>query len=304
MTWRNRRRSREVHLSESKKTLLEAISTFQAAQCYFSVALDIAAFYTDPFSLDPLNAFGLLPVSVNGFMPEIMTLMILNHHERRHWYPLLLTWTSYILNSVNFWAVRGYLSIINSDTVGMKRPAFESLGGIASCGGTTGLTLCLQFQQESPPTFLIRKYGEAALLGVKLAPAVWAWCTFCLLLLTYFQLQKSEVGIKVKRPSWRRIRGRCWAFSKDSVMKCCAVQSSTTPPNLYSLPVWYTRRLCLCNSSIWDWWTFRLGPSVRLWLSLCGFLQLWITFTASSALNLRRCTLHGSLTTRLIYASH
>jgi hypothetical protein len=200
VTWRNRRRSREAHLSESKKTLLEAISSFQAAQCYFSIPLAIAAFYTDPFTLDPLNAFGLLPVSVNGFMPEIMTLMILNYHEIRHWYPLLLTWTSHILNSVNFWAVRGYLSTINSDTVAMKRPAFESLGGITSCGGSTGLALCLQFQQESPPTFLIHKYGEAALLGVKLAPAVWAWCTFCLLLLTYLQLQKSEVGIKFKAP--------------------------------------------------------------------------------------------------------
>lgn len=200
VTWEKRRRSQEVDLSEAKKTLLEAISSFQAAQCYFSIPLAIAAYYTDPFTLDPLNAFGLLPVSVNGFMPEIMTLMILNYHERRHWYPLFLTWTSYILNSVNFWAVRGYLSTINSDTVAMKRPAFESLGGISSCGGTTGLALCLQFQQESPPAFLIRKYGKAALLGVKLAPAVWAWCTFCLLLLTYFQLQKSEFGIKVKAP--------------------------------------------------------------------------------------------------------
>jgi hypothetical protein len=177
--------------------LLDAISSFQAAQCYFSIPLAIAAFYTDPFTLDPPNAFGLLPVSVNGFMPEIMTLMVLYQHETRHSYPLLLTWTSYILNSINFWAVRSYLSTINSDIVTMKRPAFESLGGIESCGGTTGLALCLQFQNESPPTFLIRKYGKAALLGVKLAPAVLAWSTVCLLVLTYIRVRTSEVGKKI-----------------------------------------------------------------------------------------------------------
>lgn len=178
-------------------TLLEAVSSFQAAQCYFSIPLAVAAFYTDPFTLDPLNAFGLLPVSVNGFMPEIMTLMVLYYHEKHHWYSLLLTWTSYILNSVNFWAVRGYLSLINSNTVTIKRLAFESLGGIDSCGGTTGLALCFQFQSESPPKFLIRKYGNAALLGIKLAPAVWAWCTVCLLILTYIRVRKSELGKKM-----------------------------------------------------------------------------------------------------------
>lgn len=136
-----------------------------------------------------------------------MTLMIMNYHDVRHWYPFLLTWTTYILNSITFWAVRGYLSVIPSKTVALKRTAFESLGGIESCGGTTGLALCLQFQDESPPTFLIQKYGSAALLGVSLAPAVWAWCTLCLLLLTYFQLQTSMLGKRIIVPFSARIQG-------------------------------------------------------------------------------------------------
>ena len=85
VTWKNRRQSRDAGLHESRKVFLEAVSSFQAAQCYFSIPLAVAALFTDPFTLDPLNAFGLLPVSTNGFLPEILTLMIMNYHGVRHW---------------------------------------------------------------------------------------------------------------------------------------------------------------------------------------------------------------------------
>ena len=200
VTRQNRRQSRQSGLHESRTVFLEAVSGFQAAQCYFSIPLAVAAFFSDPFTLDPLNAFGLLPVSTNGFLPEIWTLMILSYYEVRHWYPFILTYISYILNSVTFWAVIYYLSGIKESTTALKRPAFESLGGLDACGGTTGLALCLQFQADSPPALLIRKYGSAAMLGIKLAPLVWSWCTVCLLLLTYFQFQTTELGSKLKAP--------------------------------------------------------------------------------------------------------
>jgi hypothetical protein len=110
ITRRNQSPSRKETLSEWRKFLVDVISGFQAAQCYFNIPLAIAAYICGPFNLDPLNAFGLLPVSTNGFMPEIFTLMIMNYHECWHWYPLLLTYISYILNSVIFWAVMNCLT--------------------------------------------------------------------------------------------------------------------------------------------------------------------------------------------------
>jgi hypothetical protein len=207
-TRRNQSPSRKESLSEWRKLLVDAISGFQAAQCYFSIPLAIAAYFSGPFNLDPLNAFGLLPVSTNGFMPEIFTLMIMNYHESWHWYPLLLTYISYILNSVVFWAVIKYLTGVEKHGRALPRAAFESLGHIDSCGGTTGLALCLQFQPDSPPAWLIQKHFSTANVRVKLAEGVWSWCTMCLLVLTYFQFQaRGLLKNKVKAPFSASVKG-------------------------------------------------------------------------------------------------
>jgi hypothetical protein len=169
-SWRSRRRSKDHQLSESRDTFLNSITSFQAAQCYFSITLAIAAMFTNPFTLDPLNAFGLLPVSTNGFLPEILTLMIMNYHGKRNWYPFILASISYLLNTIIFWAVIVYLDGIKGRGTALKAPAYQSLGGIDSCGGMTGIGLCLQFQMDSPPAFLIQVYGAAAWVGIRLAP--------------------------------------------------------------------------------------------------------------------------------------
>lgn len=204
-TWRNERQSRVRDLSESRALFIEAVAGFQAAQCYFSIPLAVAAYFSDPFNLDPLNAWGLLPVSTNGFMPEIFTLMMLNYHGSQHLYPLVLTYVSYISNSVTFLGVMKYLTGMQEKGKALPRPAFVSLGGIESCGGSTGLALCLQFQADSPPVFVIQKFGQVRLL-VRIAQVVWCWCTLVLLLLTYFQFQASELNGRDNAPFNARIR--------------------------------------------------------------------------------------------------
>ncbi|KAI9821563.1 MAG: hypothetical protein M1832_003237 [Thelocarpon impressellum] len=143
----------------SRNSLLESISGFHAAQCYFSIPLAVAALITDPFSLDPLNAIGLLPVS------------------------------------------------INAKGTGLESSAFESLGDVASCGDLTAIGICLQFQQDSPPAFLIQKYGETAWIGIRLAPAVWAWCTILLLLLIILQRRSRMAGKALSKRSPKAWQG-------------------------------------------------------------------------------------------------
>lgn len=102
LAWRNRHRLQKHQTSKFRESLLQSITAFHAAQCFFSIPLAVTAFFSNPFTLDPLNAFGLLPVSINGFLPQIFTLMIMKNHDLESWYPLVLTSVSYLLNSVIF----------------------------------------------------------------------------------------------------------------------------------------------------------------------------------------------------------
>jgi hypothetical protein len=61
-SWRSRRRSKAHQLSESRDAFLKSIASFQATQYYFSITPAITALIANPLTLDPLNAFGLLPV--------------------------------------------------------------------------------------------------------------------------------------------------------------------------------------------------------------------------------------------------
>lgn len=108
LAWRNR--PLRPQSSRFRGVLLESLTGFHAAQCYFSIPLAAASFFSNPITMDPLKAFGLLPVSINGFLPQILTLLVINYHDIQSWYPLILTNISYILNSVLFWAVTTYLN--------------------------------------------------------------------------------------------------------------------------------------------------------------------------------------------------
>lgn len=186
-------------LSASWTSLLESISGFHAAQCFFSIPLAVAIFFTDPFKLDPLNAFGLLPVALNGLLPTTFTLMLLYHFRHSmqdplKWYPILLTDVSYLLNTVLLFAVVSYLAPIKNKGIALKESAFQSLGAIDSCGGSTAIALCLATQRDSPPVFLLQQFPNLAFAGVRLAPFVWAICTTCLGAINYRHFRQTKVG--------------------------------------------------------------------------------------------------------------
>ncbi|KAI9698130.1 MAG: hypothetical protein M1836_004132 [Candelina mexicana] len=197
---RRRNRHSPAHRSsESRDSILQGISGFHTAQCFFSIPLAIAALHGNPFTTDPLNGFGLLPVSTNGFLPQIFSLTILFFNITPSWYLWFLTIVSYLLNSVIFWAVINYLNSIRGKGTALGAPAYHSLGGIESCGGLTGIGLCLQFQDDSPPAFLIQQIGSATWTSIRAAPWIWAWSTSVLLVLTVLKIYSTEIGRKLLR---------------------------------------------------------------------------------------------------------
>ena len=188
-----------ARLSPSWKSLLESILGFHAAQCFFSISLAVAIFFTNPFELDPLNAFGLLPVALNGLLPITFTLMLLYHFRHSmqdplKWYPILLTDVSYLLNTVVLFAVVSYLAPIKNKGIALKESAFQSLGGIDSCGGSTAIALCLATQRDSPPAFLLQQFPNLAFAGIRLSPFVWAICTTCLGAINYRHFRQTKLG--------------------------------------------------------------------------------------------------------------
>ena len=106
---------------------------------------------------------------------------------------------SYLLNSIVFWAVIDYLNGIRGRGTALGASAYHSLGGIESCGGLTGIGLCLQFQDDSPPAFLIQQIGSVTWTSLRAAPWIWTWSTGVLLILTILRVYSTEKGRKMLR---------------------------------------------------------------------------------------------------------
>ena len=152
----------------AKEVFLESLNSFQRAQCYFSIPIAVTTLITDPFHLDTVNGFGFLPVAINGFMPQTFNLLQLHRHKRFSWYISSLTFLSWLLSTINFWAIIKYLSI---QRLGSRDAEFRSLSKLESCGSLNALTLCIQAQGVSPLGWLFytklksTSFGGSLLFG-------------------------------------------------------------------------------------------------------------------------------------------
>ena len=182
---------------------LESLNSFLLAQCYFSIPIAVSTLITDPFHLDSMNGYGFLPVAINGFLPQTFTLLQLHRHKRFSWYISGLTFLSWLLSTINFWAIIEYLSI---KRIGTRSAEFHSLTTIESCGNLNALTLCIQAQGVSPIGWLFytklrsTAFGASILFGATtignlIAPTIWVFCTAYLLLLLGHQCLGST-GLK------------------------------------------------------------------------------------------------------------
>lgn len=94
---------------------------FQKNQCYFAGAIQIASLVLSSHLYDPyfgprrqqpdlLDAGFILALSTNGYIPTILSLVIITNHGRQSWYLLLLTLSIFVLSTgtliwlSHFWA--------------------------------------------------------------------------------------------------------------------------------------------------------------------------------------------------------
>jgi hypothetical protein len=170
--------------SEWKEIFLESVSGFLLFQNYFGVPLAIAALTLDPFNIDPLNGYGLLSVSICGFLPQILTLMMLNAHGKRSWYLSTLTCITWLLASVVFWGLHTNLM----GNAAIQDSSYKSLYDIDSCGGSGATALCLQTTGNSPLAFLQDYYHQSIIPGISTVPVIWAFSSFvlCVLMIGQF----------------------------------------------------------------------------------------------------------------------
>ena len=168
---------------EWKEIFLESASGFLLFQNYFGIPLAIAALTLNPFKIDPLNGYGLLSVSICGFLPQTFTLMMLNVHGKRSWYLSILTCITWLLASMVFWALHTNLM----GNAAVQDSSYRSLYDIDSCGGSGATALCLQTTGASPLAFLQDYYYHSIIPGINTVPIIWAWCSFVLCILMVSQ---------------------------------------------------------------------------------------------------------------------
>ena len=198
------RPTRSKSAEKAKDVFLDSLNSFLQAQCFFSIPIAVSTLITDPFHLDTINGYGFLPVAINGFLPQTFTLLQLHRHKRFSWYISSLTFLSWLLSTINFWAIIRYLSI---ERIGTRDAEFRSLSKIESCGNLNALTLCIQAQGVSPIGWLFytklktTAFGASLLFGATtignlIVPAIWVFCTTNLLLLLGHQCLGSP-GLKI-----------------------------------------------------------------------------------------------------------
>ncbi|KAJ9610011.1 hypothetical protein H2200_006341 [Cladophialophora chaetospira] len=174
-----RSREKDLSLSENSQRGLEG---FLAAQCYFTIALEIAAICSSPSDIDPLNGYALLSVAITGFLCPAFTLMLLHSRGCRTKYGAGLTLVSYILATFVFWTLYANLSRHLGSTTGSDE-ALRELYKIPTCGGSSAIALCPQSIGNDPLDYLAGFYNQGSIPNLRTMPLLWGWTTLILILL-------------------------------------------------------------------------------------------------------------------------
>ena len=186
---------------------MEDLHEFHDNQCWFAIAISIAALVTNPFTTDPLNGFGLLAPSITGFLPQTFSLIILRYFDRdkelseterfpdhKSLYSVSLCAISWLVSSTVYWALYHSLNVLqHSPTISGDNAALKHMLSIESCGGTSALTLCYGYEGIRMFAAIFIFYGPTAKFGIRVSPGVWAWCTAALVLLVVDCLGRRKI---------------------------------------------------------------------------------------------------------------
>ncbi len=266
-----RSNDKDLTLSENTKRGLEG---FLAAQCYFTIALEIAAICLSPRNIDPLNGYALLSVSITGFLCPVFTLMLLHSRGCRTLYGGFLTILSYILATFVFWTLYANLSRHLGSTTGSDE-ALRELYKIPTCGGSSAIALCPQSIGNDPLEYLAGFYNQGGIPNLHTMPLLWGWSTFILILLGINQLrhfigeQKSPTQMKPASKWTLAIR----VFGHPITLLLAGT--------LFGLSLGYQaemlRKYSRSDVIDWDGWSFGQVVAVVVFAQpVADYLHLWL----------------------------
>ena len=115
------------------------LADFHKTQCYFVIALQVAALVisysgTIATSATPLDKHFLLLVSANGLIPVVLTFYTLMTFGEKSWYMIVLSGVAVLLSS-------GTGTALVVDNLGDVGPASE-IGNWPSCGYNSPINIC------------------------------------------------------------------------------------------------------------------------------------------------------------------
>ena len=186
-TWKSK------HLS----SLTAAMTDFQKAQCFFMMAINIAALVNryqgglDPTNLQDLynNYILIRTVSISGFLPATLTLLCLQVVAMTSWYLLILSTLTVGLSAVTLIDL-GKFSPGLSDQKAIASVASGS-GNFSSCGGFNLTVYCLNTIDRGGTGDWDPSNGAETALG------------FCLVILVFVVAEHSHA---FTNPSTKEIR--------------------------------------------------------------------------------------------------
>lgn len=289
MTFKTRRLAR----------LTAALTEFQKAQCFFMLAVDIAALANKanggllPVSLQQLydNYCLLASIAISGYLPITTTLLALHMVDMMSAYLLALSGCTVAL-SVATVAVIGDFKPSHGDLESIQ--AQSSKGGHPDCGTFDPSVYCLQYQYNDPSS-----------------PYVWGIMAYCLIVLSYvfaYHLNAFRDPLNNQTRPWvlRMMSTRTLQFALISIAFVWPSYFPVWPNFLFQIlgswAIVYLActqifRLC-CAKKInpTRFISIRCGLDLLAWVSwLADFanglspssLFIWVTFTISSVSLLR-----------------
>lgn len=181
--------------SEQKEILITGLTEFHKAQCFFSIALQIASLFAGIFRSNIMNAYMLLPVSTNGIVPVLLTFVLLVRYGRASIYLAILTGIDWVLATVVFWGIYAHVDFVELGKSSLSDPRdqfYEQLSNHPACGGYSAQTVCEVKGFDNDP------FGTAK-TSFRYTPFVWSWCSLYLLLLTgHILMRETTIGTRCK----------------------------------------------------------------------------------------------------------
>jgi hypothetical protein len=167
------------------KSMLETcLLQFHISQCYFSATIQIASLAHGIFSEDMLLTFLLIPLSINGILPIVFGMLLLNQRGKASLDITLLSVACWLLSSIVYWVLYSHIIDINSqfDTKDRRFMAYQQfsykLSALESCGGYSALAVCPNPLQAGREDVL-----DAAWKLSYVTPLIWAFSTIHLILI-------------------------------------------------------------------------------------------------------------------------